>query len=47
MLALGQRRDAVEGEPGWTSPHDDVTALEPDPTRPILTARATEQEHCR
>src|SRR5262245_66540409 len=47
MLAVGQGRDAVEGEPGRAAPHDDVAALEPGTARPILAARAAEEEHRR
>ena len=45
VLTVGQRRDTVEGETDRAAPHDDVTALQPDAARAILTARAAEQKH--
>src|SRR6516164_2789936 len=45
VLAVGERRHAVEREPGRATPHDDITVLESDAARPILTVRSAEQEH--
>src|SRR5262245_23225682 len=44
MLAVGERRDAVEREPRGPAPDDDVTALEPHAAGAILASRAAEEK---
>src|SRR4051794_24923578 len=44
MLALGQRRDAVIGQTGWTAPDDDVAMGETVALLGLAPGQATEQE---
>ena len=44
MLAIGEWRDAVIGEPGRAAPHHDVTMDEPVAPWLVGTRETTEQE---
>src|SRR5437762_1225819 len=47
VIAVGERLDAMIGEPRRPAPHHHVAALEPIPGRPVVAPRAAEQEGCR
>src|SRR5437016_13672739 len=47
VVSIGERRDAVVGEPRGAAPHCDVAAIQAHAAQPIAAARAAEQEHRR
>src|SRR6266545_4852982 len=47
MVSIGERLDPVEGEPCRATPHDNITALQPHATWPIVTTRAAEEKDRR
>ena len=44
MLAVGERRDAVKGQPRRPAPHHDIAMLEPKAARLVAALQTAEQE---